>query len=97
MMPVIKIQLFVDTIQRTFYLYQKWVLLYLMCEVIYEQYLCKNRKNSINLIYFSLFVIVCMFSVFDFYMHIYGMRILMLLFYIILICIDERKIIEEQL
>ena len=67
MMPVIKIQLFVDTIQRTFYLYQKWVLLYLMCEVIYEQYLCKNRKNSINLIYFSLFVIVCMFSVFDFF------------------------------
>ena len=60
-------------------------------------FIFKNRKNSKNLIYFSLFVIVCMFSVFDFYMHIYGMRLLMLLFYIILICVDERKIIEKQL
>lgn len=56
----------------------------------------KNRKNSKSVIYFSLFVIICMFSVLDFYMHIYGMRLLMLLFYIILICIDEKKVMKEK-
>ena len=70
-------------------------LIYLLFIYFYGIYLIfKNRKNTKNLIYFSLFVIVCMFSVLDFYMHIYGMRLLMLLFYIMLICIDDGKIVE---
>ncbi len=56
----------------------------------------KNRKNSKSVIYFSLFVIICMFSVLDSYMHAYGMRLLMLLFYMILICMDEKRLIEEK-
>lgn len=71
--------------------------IYLLIIYLYGIYLIiKNRKNNRGVIYFSMFIITCMFSVVDFYMHIYGMRYLMLLFYILLIGFDEKKIFEEK-